>query len=131
MSDFKKKATPPAPVDDYSPAPQLGTPFSVAPETPAVDQDQDDANVEINKRAAPYWHPAWERVQEVFEEFIAVHGTNSAELHAELPADEFKIRMIVDARASALVETLMEDVKSAVEQSEQQPKRKQQPTKGA
>lgn len=131
MSDFKKDATPPEPTDDYSPSPALGMAFNTSPETPDIDKEQEEADKELQKRAAPYWSPQWARVQEIFEEFLQIHGTNSAEVHADVPAEEFKIRMLVDARAAALIETLMEDVKSAVEQSEQQPKRQKQPKSGA
>lgn len=125
MGDFKKNATPPT--DDNSPAPLgLGNPYSVTPDVPAVDVDQDDDDKETTERAQPYWHPAWEKVQERFEQEIeARNPAGGANVHRELPAEEFKIRMIVDADVVAVLESIMEDVKSAVEQVESRPKRGQ------
>lgn len=132
MSDFKKKATPPEPTDDYSPSPALGLTFNTAPETPEVDKEQEEADKETNQWAAPRWHSAWDKVQEVFEDEIASRNpAGGANSHRELPADEFKIRMITDADVVAVLEGIMERIQSAVEQSEQQPKRKKQSQPGA
>lgn len=123
MSDFKKNPTPPT--DDYSPAPQLGT-FSVAPEAPSVSQEQLEAEKENEQQAAPYWHPAWAKVQERFEEILESYGGNNAAAYKDLPPDEFKIRMMSESVVHAEISKIMEDVKSAVEQSQQQPKRPKQ-----
>ena len=128
MSDFKKKPEPPV-ADDYSPMPQLGA-FNIQPDVDTeTDQDADDK--ETNQWAAPRWHPAWDKVQDIFEEEIASRNpAGGANSHRELPADEFKIRMITDADVVAVLEGIMEKVKSAVEQSEQQPKRAKPATGG-
>jgi hypothetical protein len=117
-------------VDEVSPVPAFGI-GDIQRDIPAIDDDQNQDDIETDRQAAPYWHPAWAPVQEKFEEFLEIHGYNSAESHRELPADEFKIRMLVDAECANLVERLMEDVKRAVESVESRPKPTKQPKSGA
>jgi hypothetical protein len=124
MSDFKKNPNPAT--DDQSPAPVLGATFSIAPEVDtATDQQEDDR--ETSRQAAPYWHPAWEKVQDEFEEKIAAYGDpGNALAYKDLPAEEFKLRMLTEATVRGELKTIMENVKSAVEQSEQPKPSKQQ-----
>jgi hypothetical protein len=127
QSDFSR--TP----DDASPIP--AAPFSIASDVPAVDPDSPDNQADEiaeNKEAAPRWHPAWDTVQERFEQEIASRNpAGGANTHRDLPAEEFKIRMIVDSDVVGILESIMEDVKRAVDSTEQRPKPAKQPsTKG-
>lgn len=128
MSDFKKKGDQDeaqhTPTDDMAPVPS----FNIATDIPALDETNPDNqqskdDQETDKMAAPMWHPSWEKVQQRFEEEIATRNpAGGANTHRELPADEFKIRMIVDSDVVGILETIMEDVKRAVESVESRPK---------
>jgi hypothetical protein len=98
-------------MDDSAPVP-------IAPEIPAIEEQQEEANQNDQQTAQAYWHPAWSKVQEMFEQKLEAYKLNGALAHQQLPADEFKIRMMVDAHVNAVLEEIMEDVKRAVESVE-------------
>lgn len=130
--DMSKKSDMAAPLDDQAPVPL--SPFAVSQDVPAIDEDQQEDDAATQKEAAPYWHPAWETVEEKFREQLAVYKANNALVYKDLPADEFKIRMSSEAVVAEILEKVMEDVKRAVETVEQQPKRPKparQPKSGA
>jgi hypothetical protein len=101
-------------MDDQAPIPVA--PLSV--DIPAIEEDQSEANVEDLKTSQAYWHPAWSKVQDMFEAKLEAYKTNGAVTHADLPAEEFKIRLLTDAHVAAVIEEIMEDVKRAVESVE-------------
>lgn len=130
MPDFKKTPTPPANTDDYSPAPAFGT-ADIHRDVPAIKDDQQADDADLKKQAAPYWHPAWAVVQEKFEDLLEAYDGNNVLQFKDLPADEFKIKLLANQAVHAEISKIMEDVKSAVEEIESQPKRRQQPAAGA
>lgn len=131
MSDFSKKAKPVTPTDDQAPIPALGQAFSVTPDVDTVTgQSEDDK--QTDRAAAPYWHPAWETVQERFEELLETYGNPAnATIYRDFPDDEFKIRMLTEATVHQELTKIMEDVKRAVESVESRPKPAKQPKSGA
>lgn len=119
MSDF-------APVDDQSPVP-----MAPMPELPAIAADISADEIEEEKRAQPYWHPAWAEVQKIMEDAIAEYSANNALVYKDLPADEFKIRMCSEDAVAVILKNIMEDVKRAVESVEHRPKPAKRPRSGA
>jgi len=117
--DFRKD---PPVVDDMAPVPT----FDVSRELPAVDEDQIKDEQKTNQEAQPAWSPAWETVRDKLQFHIDAYRTNGAKSHADKPAEEFKIAMLVDAHVAEVLEGIMEDVKDAVEAIEQQPNRPKQ-----
>ena len=116
MSDFKKES----PRDDSAIVPSV---FAIATDVPAVETDQNEDDKETTKQAAPYWHPAWAAVEDRFNELLKTYGDPAnATLYKDLPADEFKIRMLAEAVVHSELEKIMEDVKRAVESVESRPK---------
>lgn len=99
------------PADDVAPIPTM-------PDIPAIEEQQEEANHEDAKTAQAYWHPAWSKVQEMFEQKLEAYRTNGAIAHADVPAQEFKIRLLTDAHVASVLEEIMEDVKRAVESVE-------------
>ncbi len=113
--DFKQDT---AALDDVAPIP-----VAPMPELPTVEEDQAQDETEDAKLAQAYWHPAWSKVQEKFQEVLDRYGSkDNALAYKDLPADEFKIKMIAEATVKQEWEKIMEDVKRAVESFESRPK---------
>lgn len=121
---------PPAHQTDFR-ADDTMAPPPVMPEVPAIAEDQIQDDIETTQMAEPYWHPAWAPVEKRFKEALEAYGGNNAMAYKDLPADEFKIKMMSERVVYDLVKELMEDVKSAVEAVEQQPSRPRQPRRSA
>jgi hypothetical protein len=133
MSDMSKTSDQAAPLDDQSPIP--AAPFSIAQDIPALDpnadgNDQSEDDKSTDREAAPFWSPAWESVQEKFEAVLDTYGQpGNAIQYKDLPADEFKIKMLTEAAVHTEITKIMEDVHRAVESVEQRPKPDKQPTR--
>lgn len=131
-SDFKKTPDP-KPTDDQSPTPVLPM-ANIAPDVPAIEEDQVKDDIEDQKKAQAAWHPAFETIKNKLEGHLEAYRTNGAKVHEELSAEEFKIRLLVDAHVADILEEVIEDVTNAVEAVEQQPNRpkpSKRPTTGA
>lgn len=124
MSDMSKKSDVAAPIDDVSPVP--AAPFSITADVPAVDPNSpdnlaDDAATE--KEASPRWHPAWDSVQEKFEAILEEYDGNNVVQFKDLPAEDFKIKVLAQQVVRNEIKKIMEDTQRAVESVEQRPKR--------
>lgn len=124
--DMSKTSDTAAPLDDQSPVP--AAPFSIAQDIPALDpnapgNDQSEDDKTTDREAAPFWSAAWESVQEKFEAVLDTYGQPANALqYKDLPADEFKIKMLSEATVHTEITKIMEDVHRAVESVEQRPK---------
>ena len=105
-------------------------PLPPMPDVPAIEEEQQEADIETTKAAQPYWHPAWETVQDKFQGLVDTYSANNALVHKDLPADEFKIRMSAEATVAAHLTDIMEDVKRAVESVDSRPKPGKRPATG-
>lgn len=123
MSDFSR--TP----DDASPIP--AAPFSIAADVPAVDDNSPDNqadDVATTKEAAAYWHPAWETVQQKFQDLLDAYDGNNVTQFKDLPPQEFQVKVLAQAVVREEIKKIMEDVQRAVESVEQRPKPGKQPS---
>jgi len=118
MSDFS--ATP----DDMSPVPG-GPGFAIQEDVPAVAPNSPENtadDIATDKEAAPYWHPAWESVQDKFNALLDSYDGNNVMQFKDLPPAEFQIKVLAQQTVRAELTKIMEDVQRAVESVEQRPK---------
>lgn len=116
-----------APTDDMAPIP-----VAPMPELPTIEEDQAKDETEDSKLAQAYWHPAFAKVQEKMQEVMDRYGDpGNAVAYKDLPADEFKIKMLTEAAIRAEWTKIMEDVQRAVESIESRPKPGKQPKSGS
>lgn len=115
-----------APTDDMAPIPVA----PMAEVAPVIEEDQQADDTEDAKLAAAYWHPAWEKVQDKMQETLDSYGDpGNAVAYKDMPADEFKIKMLTEATVRAEWNKIMEDVKRAVQSVEQQQRKGPKPAK--
>jgi hypothetical protein len=129
MTDFKKDIRQRRTTDDQSPIP--AAPFSIAQIFQDIHRGSVRGRQETDREAAPYWSAAWETVQEKFEAVLETYGqTSNAMQYKDLPADEFKIKMLTEAAIRTEITKIMEDVQRAVESVESRPKPAKQSNAG-
>lgn len=113
--DFKQD---PSPLDDQGPMP-----MPPMPELPTIEEDLAADETEDDKLAQAYWSPAWGPVQEKLQAILDTYGDPAnAVVYKDLPAEEFKVRMLSEAAVRTEITKIMEDVKRAVESIESRPK---------
>lgn len=97
-------------MDDFSPAP-IAPALDVS--EPQVDPELLSEDVQLSES---FFHPAWSKVAEIFDEVLAQtqYGTNDA----KLPADEYKIEDQVNKRVAAKLKEVLLRIQSAVESVE-------------
>jgi L-lactate utilization protein LutC len=119
MSDFAEPMT-----DDVALIPSDS--FAIAQDVPAVGpsdpQTKADEAAE-NKEAAPYWHPAWEVVEEKLRQLLEEYDGNNIMQYKDLPAQEFQVKVLAQAVVRAEITKLMEDVRHAVQSVESRKQR--------
>lgn len=116
----------PTALDDMAPVP-----VAPMPELPTIQEDLAADETEDDKLAQAYWHPAWGKVQKMFEDVVERYGSNNAIAYKDLPPVEFQIKLLTEAAVSSEITKIMEDVKRAVESVESRPKPGKQPKSGA
>lgn len=112
-----------APTDDQAPIP-----IPPMPELSTVEEDLAQDEVEETKKAQAFWHPAWAEVQKLYDVKREEYGDPLRALkYSDLPAEEFKIKMLTEAAVYAEIVRLEGDVKDAVAAVERHTERPKQP----
>lgn len=94
---------------------------AITPQAPQMEPEQaeeqaiDEAVVEEKKLASAYFHPAWDKVQDIINEELAALALFPS---ANLLAEEYKIEAVTRAKASLIIINLVDRIKHAVESVE-------------
>lgn len=115
-----------AATDDLSPVPVA----PMAEVAPVIEQDQQVDDTEDAKLAQAYWHPAWEKVQKLFENKLEAYDGNNVAQFKDLEPMDFKARVLANQIIYGEIKSIMEDVQRAVESVGSQPKPGKQPKSG-
>lgn len=76
-----------------------------------IQQEQELASAEDKKTARAYFHPAWERVEEIINEGIA---NASAPIDKKLSAEEYKVQGVANELYAGKLKEIMLRIKDAV-----------------
>lgn len=84
----------------------------VAPQIEYTPEEEEQIlTAEDQKTADAYFHPAWAKVEQMFNEELASFDTA---IDANLPADEYKINDLANKKASLAINRVLQRVKDAV-----------------
>jgi len=94
---------------------------ALTPQAPSLEMQEDeiqtDALVEDKQIAAPYFHKSWAKVEEYLNQQIAACG-DIGSVKPDLPAIEYKVEALSNARCAAELKGILEWIKNAVTATE-------------